>query len=479
MLRRRRARKSLADFARYHGYEPAAHHLALIAELEALERGEVEVLIVAMPPGSAKSTYVNWLFPAWVLARHPDYNVLTASHASELAERWGRRTRNLFVGNPALFETSVASDSAAAHRWTTSAGGEYYAVGVGVGIAGFRADLGIIDDPFGSREDAESAVIRENRWLWYLDDFSARLKPHARRVIMHTRWHDDDLAGRIMRQHDNLGRPYRLLKLPAIAGDNDPIGRAPGEYLWDEPSGYDYGAFLRARQAESDPRSWNAIYQQDPVPDEGDYFRRDWLHPIDIVPAKDALRIYGASDYAVTKGGGDYTVHLVVGVDADARMYVLDLWRQQTDSAEWIEAFCDLIAKWEPMEWAEEGGQIKASLEPFLKRRMYERQTYTTRRQFPARHDKAVRAQSIRARMSIAGLYLPAKAPWRAAFEAELLRFPASVHDDQVDAAGLVGQLLDHINAPARPEKPEVPRPRRRTDWFVEPDDEAPNWKTQ
>jgi predicted phage terminase large subunit-like protein len=450
LLRRRAVRRSLTACARFAGFDPAAHHLLLIDELERLERGESDTLLVFMPPGSAKSTYVNMLFPAWFLARNPARNIISASHATELAERWGRKTRNMVASSGAALNLSLSADSRAAHRWGTERGGEYYAVGVGVGIAGFRADLGIIDDPFGSRADAESRKIRDRIWSWYLDDFSTRLKPGARRVIMHTRWHDDDLAGRVLRQLSALGRPFRVLNLPAEALPGDPLGRAPGTMLWDDPTGYDYGSFLRTRKQESDARTWASLYQQNPVPDDGEYFQRGWLIPIVRMPARADMRVYGASDYAVTKDGGDYTVHGVFGIDADERLILLDLWRGQKDSAAWIEAWCDLVLKWKPLEWAEEGGQIRASLGPFLQRRALERKAFTHRRQFPSRHDKAVRAQAIRGRMSMSGLHIPAQAVWRAEFESELLRFPAGVHDDQVDMLSLLGQLLDHISAPRR-----------------------------
>lgn len=464
---RRKARQSLTEFSKLRGYDPAPHHELLIEELEALERGDADTLLVFMPPGSAKSTYVNFLFPAWFVARNPTLNIITASHSSELAERWGRKTRNLLMMSSALLAVTISADSQAAYRWATTEGGEYYAVGVGVGIAGFRADLGIIDDPFGSREDAESKNTRQKRWDWYIDDFSARLKPGARRVIMHTRWHDDDLAGRIMRQLDSLGRKYRVLSLPAEAGVNDPLGREPGQLLWDEPGGYDYGAFLRARKAESDPRTWASLYQQNPVPDEGDYFRADWLKSYDKQPARDTMRIYGGSDYAVTADGGDFTCHIVVGLDPDGRMYLLDLWRKQAASDEWVESFCDLVLKWKPMSWAEEQGQIKSGVGPFLERRIRDRKAYVVREQFPTRGDKAVRAQSIRGRMASEGLYVPANASWRNEFEAELLRFPAGVHDDQVDALGLVGQLLDKMllgKKPKEAEKTKNPSGYKRRD---------------
>jgi predicted phage terminase large subunit-like protein len=170
---------------------------------------------------------------------------------------------------------------------------------------------------------------------------------------------------------------------------------------------------------------------------------------------KNTLRIYGASDYAVTADGGDYTVHVVVGVDPQSRIYLLDVWRKQTSSDQWVESFCDLVRQWEPIGWAEEGGQIKAGIGPFLVRCMRERKAYVHRHEFPTRGDKARRAQSIRGRIASDGLYVPERAPWYAAFRAEMLTFPAGKHDDQVDALGLVGQLLD-VMVPGRPaEKPE------------------------
>ncbi len=481
MLRRRAARQSLTEFARSEGFEPAPHHRLLIHALEELARGVIDFLLVEMPPGSAKSTYVNYLFPAWFLALF-NSDVLTASHSSELAERWGRKTRNLITSAGPLLGTGLASDSSAAYRWSTTEGGEYYAVGVGVGIMGFRAALGIIDDPFGSREDAESKRIRDRVWEWYLNDFSSRLRPGAKRVIMHQRFHEDDLAGRVVKQLEAIGKPYRRLKIRAEATEDDPLGRAPGEMLWDDPKGYDYGRFLRDRKLElaADPRTWSSLYQQEPTPDTGDYFRVEWLKPIarNLVPPASLLRIYGASDYAVTSGGGDYTVHLVAGIDADQRLYVLDVWRAQADSFVWVDAWCDLVRLWKPIEWAEEGGQINASVGPFLERTAIERQAYTYRRQFPSRHDKAVRAQSIRGRVAMQGLYIPADAAWRAEFEAELLRFPAATHDDQVDALSLLGQLLDHIMAPNRPQVAKKPPVRDYGELMDDDEDDESDWRT-
>ncbi|MGH1592378.1 terminase large subunit domain-containing protein (plasmid) [Methylobacterium phyllosphaerae] len=456
--RRTDIKDSMVAWAVAAGYTPAHHHEALIAELELLESDpDTDTLLVFMPPGSGKSIYVNHLFPAWYVARHPDRNVLTASHSSELAERFGRKTRNLIMEHGQDLGVALSDDSQAANRWATTLGGEYYAVGVGVGIAGFRSDLSIVDDPFGSREDAESRRMRDRVWDWYSDDFSTRLKPGSKKVIMHTRWHDDDLAGRVIRQLDAIGRPYRLLSLPAQAGLGDPLGRSIGEFLWDDDD-YGYGAQLRRRKEEVDTRTWASLYQQVPVPEGGNFFERDWIKPSKGSPARESLNVYGGSDYAVTRDGGDYTVHVVVGLDPDGNMHVLDLWRKQADSGEWIAAWCDLVKKWRPIEWAEETGQIRSALGPMMDAAAREAKAYCVRRQFPTRGDKAVRAQSIRARMSMKGLYIPGDAPWRKDFEAELLRFPAGVHDDIVDSLALCGQLLDRVRPGIAPKAPPKPK---------------------
>lgn len=453
-MRRRRIRASLTEWCRLNGYEPARHHELIIAELEAIARGEIDRLALFLPPGSAKSTYGSVLFPPWYLARRPDAAIIAASHTAELAERWGRKARNLIAEHSLELGISVAGDNKAAGRWETSAGGEYFAAGVGGAIAGRRADLAVIDDPVRSREDADSKKVRDAQWDWYKFDLLTRLKPGAAIVLIQTRWHEDDLAGRILSEE---GDRWRVISLPMEAEDNDPLGRSPGDPLWPEW----FTDQMRA-DAKRDARVWSALYQQRPVPDDGAYFLRDWLRPVDRLPPVETLRVYGGSDYAVTADGGDYTVHVVVGVDPEDRIYVLDVWRRQAASDEWVEAWCDLVRKWRPIEWAEETGQIKAGVGPFLDRRARERRAYCYRRQFPTRGDKAVRAQSIRGRAAMGGLYLPISAPWRAEFESELLRFPAGVHDDQVDALGLVGQLLDTMLSGRKPE----PANQRRAGGF-------------
>src|SRR6476659_4445502 len=171
-------------------------------------------------------------------------------------------------------------------RWSLIAGSEYYGVGAGVGISGCRANLGVGDDLFGSREDAYSETVRAKRWDWYVDDFSARLKPGAKRILMNTRWHEEDVAGKVLEQIERKEISGRVISIPAIAEANDILGREPGEYLWDEPGGYNYGSFLRARQKETSPMMWAALYQQRPAPEEGDYFKAAWVKPYETLPPR-------------------------------------------------------------------------------------------------------------------------------------------------------------------------------------------------
>jgi predicted phage terminase large subunit-like protein len=484
LLRRRRARTELAAFAQaidipgkpvgededawlFRSIEctVAAHHVLLLNELQRVSETPYGRLMVFMPPGSAKSTYGSVVFPAWFMGRAIDRRVILTSYGSELARRHGRRARQIARSQKyrSIFGATISTETSAADEWALTNGSEYLAGGILSGITGNRAHGLLIDDPVKGREEADSKLIRDKTRAAYEDDLKTRLFPGAWVVLIQTRWHEDDLAGSILPENyagesgDILcrdGQVWRVLCLAAKAERrDDPLGRPPGEYLW--PEWFDRNHW---RQFEAVPRTWSALYQQRPAPEEGDYFRAEWLKPYLKAPDRSTLKIYGASDYAVTADGGDYTVHGVIGIDPADNMWLLDLWRGQTGSDQWVEAFCDLVCDWRPIGWAEESGQIKAGVGPFLEKRMRERNAFVFRETFPTRGDKAVRAQSIRGRMALNGLHVPINAPWFEAFKSELLTFPAGRNDDQVDALGLVGQLLDKM-LKGKPAK--TPEPKR------------------
>lgn len=456
LLARRQARVSLPAFINVMpgGFQAAAHHKLLCDHLEAVERGEIDRLMVCMPPGSAKSTYTSVFFPQWYMGRNPKASIIAASHTAELAERFGRRVRNGVASQEygAIFGLGVSDDSASAGRWDNSQGGEYFAAGVGGGVTGRRADLGLIDDPVKGREDADSDRIRSKTWDWYVNDFVTRLKPGARQVVVMTRWHEDDLGGRLLeRERDR----WTVLELAMEAMPGDPLGRAVGERLWPEWFTDDM-----VQSAKRDVRAWNALYQQQPAGEDGDVFKREWMHEYRTVPEK--LHIYGASDFAVTPGGGDYTEHGIFGVDTSGNVYILDWWRGQTEPDEWIERWCDLVIQWKPLCWFGESGPIRRSIGPFLTNRMNERRAHCRIEWLASVLDKEVRARSIQALMSAGKVFFPQTAGWKADLQGQLSRFPAGKHDDGVDVCTLFGRGLEHINAP----RASTPPPRIKTSWI-------------
>lgn len=445
----------LISYAAYQwpGYKDAPHHRLIARHLEMIERGEITRLMISMPPRHGKSMLASEFFPAWYMGRNPDHYVVTATYGQELADDFGRKVKNQIDSDEfrAIFPgVGLADDSKSSKRFhiegnmggvehLTKQRGAFYGVGVGGPLTGRGAHLLLIDDPVKNREDAESEVIRKKTKDWYTSTAYTRLMPGGRIVVIQTRWHEDDLSGWLLEQHKQEG--WVVLNLPAIDDD--------GNALW--PEQYPVEVLDKIRQAVG-PRDWSALYQQRPAPDSGDYFKKDWIFPVENVPPRAEMAIYGASDYAVTADGGDFTVHVVVGVANDGRLYLLDLWRKQASSDVWVDSLCSLVLKWRPIGWAEETGQIKSGIGPFLVKRMMETGAYVAREQFPTRGgNKAVRAQSIRGRIASGGLHVPADAPWYADLISEMMSFPVGVHDDQVDALGLVGQLIDKMDFGPKP----------------------------
>lgn len=446
----------LIDFVQHtlHDYAPAGHHHKIADVLEAVERGDIKRLMIFMPPRHGKSQLASIHYPAWYIGRNPTKQIICASYAKELAAEFGRSVRNLINSDEYadVFSTRLSQDSTAAHRWNTSEGGAYIAAGVGGPIVGRGADLLVIDDPIKNREDADSEIYRDRVWNWYRGAARTRLMPGGAIILIQTRWHDDDLAGRLLAEAAQGGEQWHVLELPAIS--------AQGQALW--PEWYDVEA-LEGIRAAVGPREWSAQYQQNPTPDEGDYFKREWLRWYDDAPQYDHLAIYGASDYAVTDDGGDYTVHGVVGVDEADDIYVLDWWRQRTTSDVWVETAIDMMEQWKPRQWGEESGQIIKSIGPFLQRRMEDRRVYCVREQYSSASDKPTRARSIQARMATGKIHFP-HTGWAHDLVSELLRFPAGSHDDQVDVMSLFGRMLDAIGKGRYPKRPEPPRGRTMAD---------------
>lgn len=281
LLRRRKARESLAEYINYvSGKNPPRHMRFLCKKLEDLSSRSIDRLLVAEPPGHGKSFVVSWHYPAYYLSKFPDHNIVAVSHTDSFAETWGRRVRNLIMSDEhrRLFpNVTISEDSRAAGRWDLSTGGSYYATGVGGAVTGKRANCILLDDVFRGIEDADSAVVRDAIWNWYGADLYSRLVPGGIIGFINTRFNVDDLAGRLLAAAQRKdGDKWTTVILPAIAKENDQLGRKPGEALW--PEWMDVPALNRIKnQPAMTPRLWSALYLQDPVVDGGNIIKRSWF----------------------------------------------------------------------------------------------------------------------------------------------------------------------------------------------------------
>lgn len=331
------------------------------------------------------------------------------------------------------------------------------AAGVNTKIAGRRADLGLIDDPIGSKEDADSKLYRDKQWEWYNYDFRPRLKPDAVVVLIQTRWHEEDLAGRLLTEEGDAaeGGEWTLVRIPLIAEADDPIGRSPGDYLW---PGYFNDALVA--DARKNHRVLSCLYQGDPEPDEGNFFKKEQLLEYRPNDLPSDLRIYCTSDHALdTKKVNDLTCLLPFGVDAKGDIWILPdcEWKQMFDTAETVERMLALMKHRRPLVWWAENDHIKKSILPFLAQRMKAENVFVNVEGVTASRDLMQRAQSISGRMSLKTVYFPSFAPWWPRARKELLAFPGAKHDDFVSAMALVGLGLGRQVAPSVPTpKPAV-----------------------
>lgn len=442
----------------------AAHHKLILRSMqEAMQTPHGRLMIMA-PPGSAKSTYASVVAPTWYLGTQKDRRVILATYGDDLSRRHGRRTRQLLRSNECsgILQCTLRDDSRAAEEFALTNGSEYIACGIMSGVTGNRAHGIVIDDPIKGREQADSQVIRDRTWDAYQDDLLTRLIPGGWVVLINTRWHEDDLCGRILPQGWNGmsgdiecrdGNTWKVMCLQAeCATHSDPLNRRIGEMLW--PEWFDDRHWSQFRLNR---RTWSSLYQQVPAPDEGILFRKDDMGRYDDVP--EGLHIIGASDYAVTPDGGDWTEHGVAGVANDGSIYLLDWWRGQTGPEDWIEKKLDMIVRHKPLAWFGEMGPIRRAIEGRLRQRMIDRRAECRLEWLPHIGDKAAKAQSIIATAGMGRLWWPRSAAWVAELQRQCLVFPAGAPDDGVDTLGMLGRGADTIGRKGKS------KPREKVDY--------------
>jgi predicted phage terminase large subunit-like protein len=447
-------------------YQIIAHHKLIADTLEKVERGEILRLIITMPPRHGKSELGSKNFPAWCVGRNPFWQTIFATYNQTFAEDIGKDVKNIML-HPVYHQifggVNLRSDSKSASRLRTTGGGQLVFVGQGGAVTGRGADLLMIDDPLKGREEAESALEREKLWNWYTANAYTRLMTGGRIVIIMTRWHEDDLVGRLTDPKNEHYDPeeaklWTVLTLPAIAEHEDPLGRPVGQPLWPERYGL---AFLESVR-RLNPRDFLSLYQQRPTAEEGNFFKREKLRTYGPEDLPKNLRYYAASDHALgTKQHNDWTVLIIIGVDEDNNIWVVDVWRDKQDSDVVVEAMLTLMKRWRPVCWWAERGHISKSIGPFLNKRMLEENVYINIEEITPVKDKKTRAQSIQARTNMLKVFFPRFAHWWGDALDELLKFrgDGSTHDDFVDALAYIGLGLDFQYA-APSGKPATPSPK-------------------
>lgn len=437
------------------GHQPSKHHLLLIAELESVALGRIDRLMLLLPPGSAKSTYASVLFPVWWFTQHPQSAVIAAAHTANLAAHFGRRARNLIAEYAAPLGYGLARDERAAASWATDSGGSYYAAGVSGPIAGRRADLVLIDDPVKSQRQAYSFNMREQVWDWYRADLAPRLKPGGRIVLIMTRWHQDDLGGRLLAEAAAGGDAWHCLRLPALAEPGDPLCRSLGAPLWPE---WESAEALTRKRATVGERAWAALYQQAPQELLGLLFK---VARIETIAADDAsaygsskgsFQIVRAWDLAATATADghdpDWTVGLRLGRNASGRFVVEDVVRLR-GSPHMVEQAIASTAEKDgrsvTVALPQDPGQAGRAQVLYLARRLAGYHV-TASRESGA---KTTRALPVASQVEAGNLVI-IQGPWNRAFVEELRDFPNGAKDDQVDALSRAFAHLVEASPPAR-----------------------------
>ena len=409
------------------------HYQVFIQQhLAQITSGELRRLMLFIPPRHGKSEMVTIRYPVYRLEQDPTLRVIIGAYNQTLAEKFSRKARKI-----ARERIAISDERRAAEDWETIAGGGVRAVGVGAGITGQGGNLIIIDDPVKSRKEANSKVYRDAVYDWYTDDLYTRLEPNAAIILILTRWHEDDLAGRILASDD--GPNWTVISLPAEAEQSDPLGRQPGEAL--NPARYPVPELNKIRTVLK--RSYQALYQQRPVEQEGDTFKRSWFPLVkasDLPGAWHGIVRYW--DRAATAGDGDYTAGVLMA-RFNQDYYVLDVVRGQWSTGERDKRIRE-TAETDRRSWGHVVTWVEQ--EPGSSGVDAARAFVTLLSGFHVQVDKVTGDKKLRAEpfssQAEYGFVRVLRAPWYEDWIDELTSFPAGAHDDQVDAtSGAFGKL--------------------------------------
>jgi predicted phage terminase large subunit-like protein len=436
-------------------YKAGRHHRLMADLMMQVERGERRKVIINTAPRHGKSELCTKRFCAWYSALHPDHDIIVATYNEKFALDFGKDIREI-MSSPRFQQVfpEFYLKSASNETVTTYAGGDIFFLGRRSSTTGRGANLIIVDDPTKDDKDVRYDGFREDVWQWFTQTLlTRRHDDRAAIVISQTRWHEDDIVGRITDKQNPAYSPkfsegFEIVNLPAIAEHDDPLKRKPGEPLWPERFGLKY---LEEMQ-DANPASFAALYQCDPTPDDGVFFRVEEIHEYEAGELPEKLTMYVASDHAVgTKNINDPSCLVPFGLDENGTAWVMPqiVWRRM-DAQEAVEEMIGIMRSQKPVFWYAEKGHITKSIGPFLSKRMEEEGVYTPVLEEQPIGDKIQRAQSGRARCAQGKIKFPKHAPWWPRAKSEMLKFPNARFDDFVDVVSMIGLKVGYHTGPSK-----------------------------
>lgn len=483
LAQRNLAQAKILPFAKrfYPDYMAGWAHKVIAARLEMFLQQVINKesprLMIFMPPQTGKSMLISNIFPSWALGKYPHLRFILTSYSISLPLKFSRPVRERYRSAEfrAVFpEANIHPEIQAAEHWETTKGGNFRAVGVGGSATGHSAEIIIVDDPFKDWEDANSETIRETVHNWYPTVLRTRLQAGGGIININTRWHFDDLSGRLLRQDKEnraLGVPedelenWDVLSFSALAKHDQYVTsdyrlldyshkdsvlvRREGEALF--PKMHSRKEWLR-RKAGSTTQQFSALYQQDPVPDSGDLFTKDDFVYYNDVPEMHHYPVYFAWDLAIgEKKKNDWTVGfagLIVPKDGMNHLYLLDMFRKRVRDIPMYDAIVNMYLKYRnnAAKIGIEYGQLFLAIEKAVLRRFAKKNISPSwDRSLKPVSDKVVRSQQARAWMQHHRVHWPRNAEWVDTARTELLQFDAGVHDDIVDALSWLVRMVDHL----------------------------------
>ena len=448
-----------------------SHHGLSAAQRSSTEEVPVRNLLITMPPRHGKSTYGSVIFPAYFMSRKPSRFLMSTSYNSQLATDFGRQVRDLCnepLTSQAFPDFEMSQDSRAVDQWRTTGGGAAYFIGVGGTTSGRAANLLLFDDPLKSREEAESATQRNKVWNYYVSALSTRLQPDVdgvppAQIIILTRWHPDDLAGRLMQTDDwNEGR-WLHINFPAIEerpvqGDSGKISRsnlptdhpeylAPGEAsklaqgkryirktektaLWPER----FSLEDLERRQRLNPREFASLYQQTPYIQGGNMIRSHWwrTYPEDMKPENFNSLIIAADTAFKARQDSDYSVMMTMGLDKTGDIYIVDIVRDRFEFPDLKRRMIMLNNQWRGRGLRGIYIEDKASGQSLLQE--LKRESGVSVIPYKVSNDKVSRLAAVLPLIEGGRVLIPSAAPWLDVFHEEMQSFPSGTHDDIVDA---------------------------------------------